>query len=367
MRYYVYESNLSGDEWQTKDKCRRDIRKLLTQRGYEPIGIPVSESGDEKEKDSVIDIAKKGLNTGKNFKSWMDYLKKVRRNDIVVIQYPPYQRTLLANILVFLKMKGAFVIGLIQDLGSYRNNDEGKMIKRWSTVEDAYALSFFNQVIVNNVKMRKILLASEFNDKKLVNIRLFDYLTDGEPDKTPEERFFKDAPIVIAAESHHKFNEKGYYLYSAQCDPGVKFNVYGPDIDERYINNLTYEYKGAVLPEQIPNEIEGSFGLVWEGNSLETCEGDWGEYLRINNPNKASMYIAAGIPLIIWSGAALADFVQKYGLGITVDSIYELKSAVENVTDVQYAQMLENIRPFTKAVKSGAFFTKAIERAELRL
>ena len=367
MKYYVYESNLSGDEWHTKDKCRSDIRTLLTRRGYESIGIPVSESDNDKDKETVIDIAKKGLNTGKNFKNWMDYLKKVRRNDIVVIQYPPYQKTLLANILVFLKMKGAFVIGVIQDLGSYRHSNDNKIIKDWSTVEDAYALSCFNQIIVNNVEMRKILLAAEYNDKKMINIRLFDYLTDESPDKSPEERFSKDAPVVIAAESRHKIDQKGYYIYSSLMDPGVEFNIYGPDIDEAFINNLTYEYKGAFLPETIPNVIEGSFGLVWEGNSLETCDGVWGEYLRINNPNKLSMYLAAGIPVIIWSGAALAGFITKYGLGITVDSIYDIKDAVKNISDEQYGQMLEKIKPFTKAVKSGTFFTKAIERAELRL
>lgn len=367
MKYYVYESNLSGDEWHTKDKCRSDIRTLLTRRGYESIGVPVTESGNEKEKDSVVDIAKKGISTGKNFKSWMDYLKKVRRNDIVVIQYPPYQKTLLANILVFLKMKGAFVVGIIQDLGSYRNNDDGKIIKHWSTVEDAHALSFFNQLIVNNVQMRKILLAADFNDRKLINIRMFDYLTDEEETKNPEERFKKDAPIVIAAELQHKIDQKGYYIYSSLKDPGVSFNIYGPDVDESFINNLTYEYKGAFLPEKIPSVIEGSFGLVWEGNSMETCDGNWGEYLRINNPNKVSMYIAAGIPIIIWSGAALSDFITKYGLGIAVDSIYDIKDAIANVTDDEYMKMIENIKPFTKAVRSGTFFTKAIERAELRL
>lgn len=367
MKYYVYESNLSGDEWHTKDKCRSDIRTILTQRGYESIGIPVSDSGNSKENDSVRSIAHKVKGTGKNFKSWMDYLKKVRRNDIVVIQYPPYQKTLLANILVFLKMKGAFAVGIVQDLGSYRDNDEGKLIKHWSTVEDAHALSFFNQLIVNNVQMRKILLAAEFNDKKLINIRMFDYLTDEETEKKPEERFFKDAPIVIAAEMQNKLNEKGYYIYSSKADPGVKFNIYGPDVDEGDINNLTYDYKGAFLPEIIPSVIEGSFGLVWEGNSLETCDGNWGEYLRINNPNKVSMYIAAGIPVIIWSGAALSDFITKYGLGIAVESIYDIKDAVENISDDDYRQMIENIKPFTKAVKSGTFFTKAIERAELRL
>ena len=161
--------------------------------------------------------------------------------------------------------------------------------------------------------------------------------------------------------------KKGYYIYSSKKDPGVKFNIYGPDVEEQFIENLDYDYKGAFLPEEIPARIEGSFGLVWEGNCLDTCDGNWGEYLRINNPNKLSMYLAAGIPIIIWSGAALAEFVTKYGLGITVDSIYDIKNAIDKVSQEEYEGMIENIRPFTNAVKNGKFFDKAIERAELKL
>ena len=58
--------------------------------------------------------------------------------------------------------------------------------------------------------------------------------------------------------------------------------------------------------------------------SSETCKGSFGEYLRINNPHKTSLYLASGIPVIIWSKAALAEFIEKNKCGITVDSLYEI-------------------------------------------
>ena len=50
--------------------------------------------------------------------------------------------------------------------------------------------------------------------------------------------------------------------------------------------------------------MEGSFGLVWDGISVETCAGVYGEYLKVNNPHKTSLYLASGIPVIIWKEAA---------------------------------------------------------------
>ena len=33
-------------------------------------------------------------------------------------------------------------------------------------------------------------------------------------------------------------------------------------------------------------KMEGSFGLVWDGTSKDTCIGGFGEYLKFNNPHK---------------------------------------------------------------------------------
>ena len=50
-------------------------------------------------------------------------------------------------------------------------------------------------------------------------------------------------------------------------------------------------YKGKFSPENI-SFIEGNWGLVWDGDQLETCHGKLGEYLRINSSHKISLYIA---------------------------------------------------------------------------
>ena len=34
------------------------------------------------------------------------------------------------------------------------------------------------------------------------------------------------------------------------------------------------------LPEELIENLEGSLGLVWDGNTIETCDGPFGNYLR---------------------------------------------------------------------------------------
>ena len=40
-----------------------------------------------------------------------------------------------------------------------------------------------------------------------------------------------------------------------------------------------YEYKGVFKPDII-GHLEGSWGLVWDGDSTETRSGTWGSYLK---------------------------------------------------------------------------------------
>lgn len=365
MKYYVYEKTPDVYEFNTLLKCRQDIRNILDNTGYKPIHIP-SEDFDEIEGEMYLkQKARQSISTAKNFKLWIERLSCVKSGDIVLIQYPPLNWTLFMNVLLWLKMKGAYLIAIIHDLDSYRDSEEGRIIKNWYYYEDTHSLSFFNQLIVQNTRMKKLLLASGFDEKKMINIRLFDYLTDNED--IDNSRFKRTDPVVITGNFNHDEDMKLSFIYSDEDRPDTKFNIYGTGVDTDRISSLDAVYKGNFPAAKMPSVLEGSFGLVWDGNSLDSCAGNWGDYLRIDNPVKFSLYLAAGIPIIIWREAALAGFVKKYGIGITVSSLYEIEDKVNAISESEYDDMKKNIMPFSKAVREGAFLKKAIERAELRL
>lgn len=364
MKYFVYEKTPDIDEFNTVLKCRQDIRAILSERGYKPIHVPSQHYESEPHRSYVVEKTKQTISTAQNFKVWVERLKCTKKGDVVFIQYPPLNWTLFINVLLWLKMRGVYLICIIHDLDSYRDSEEGKLVKNWYHFEDTHSLSLFNQIIVQNSRMRKLLLASGYDEKKIINLRLFDYFTE-ETGQSPVIK--KDSPVVITGNFDTDGSKKMSFIYAKEETPGVKFNIYGTGVFEDKISSLDFRYKGNFPASHMPDMLEGSFGLVWDGNSLETCAGNWGEYLRIDNPLKFSLYLAAGMPIITWSEAALAGFVKKYGVGIAVDSIYEIEDRINEISDEEYDTILENIKPFSKAVKEGKFFNKAIERAELRL
>ena len=84
-------------------------------------------------------------------------------------------------------------------------------------------------------------------------------------------------------------------------------------------------YHGSFGVDEIPSKLTRGFGLVWDGDSLDGCRGQSGQYLRYNNPHKLSLYLSSGLPVVIWTGAAEAGFVREHGVGLCVDSLNDLE------------------------------------------
>jgi hypothetical protein len=113
----------------------------------------------------------------------------------------------------------------------------------------------------------------------------------------------------------------------------------------------------------LPAILEGKYGIVWDGSSAYTCRGTAGEYLRWNNPHKLSLYLAAGVPVVTWKEAAVTAFVEKNGIGITVDSLKELPEKLKSITDDQYAAMRRQAEQFHPLLTAGFYFNRAVDTA----
>lgn len=124
-----------------------------------------------------------------------------------------------------------------------------------------------------------------------------------------------------------------------------QMELYGKGLDKEEAKNWKHIiYHGSLTPDELLATVEGDFGLVWDGDTIDTCSGNWGEYLRVNNPHKTSFSLRCGLPVIIWTQAALAPFIKNHEIGICVNSLADIDNALQNVTDEQYAKMKKMLK-----------------------
>lgn len=300
-------------------KAVRDVRDILSQIGYEPLNIY------NRFYHYVWSILKLYL--------------KLRRDDEVVLQWPFYFVPTGA-IVKILNAKHVRLILLLHDLNSLRNEKV--------SVDEKFLLEFAEKIIVHTDAMKRILVKEGVFEKKIVVLTSFDYLTE---DSIPTREYSES--IVFAGNL-----AKSEFLNHIPLNSfGLIFNCYGlpKGVIPPYL-----VYKGAFTPENV-SIIEGSWGLVWDGEAIETCSGIKGEYLKINSPHKVSLYIVAGLPVIVWDQSALADYIVNNNLGITVSSIAEIKDAINKISIQRYEEMISAVRKEANKLKRGEHLKSVLQ------
>ncbi len=295
---------------------------------------------------------------------WRKLKKTVTEEDVVIYQHPMYgSRLALQKVKEIKESKGCRFIALIHDLESLRNGVEGeyKVKESTSNIADNQLLKLFDKVICHNEHMMDYLISKGFNKEQLINLEIFDYLCDA-PFKEQNQSLSKPE-IAIAGNLNWGKSRYVYELGSIlRKESNITINVYGNKFDKSKATD-TMCYKGSFRPDDLPGILEGNFGLVWDGVSAESCVGNTGEYLRYNDPHKTSLYIASGIPIIVWREAAIADFVISNGIGITVDSLYDIEEAIKSITKHDYDRMRDNTIALGRKIRDGYFTKKALKNA----
>lgn len=84
----------------------------------------------------------------------------------------------------------------------------------------------------------------------------------------------------------------------------------------------------------------------------------------LNSPHKLSLYILAGIPLVVPAMSASAILVKQYGIGCTINSLSDLEELISNISDQKYQVMVENTRKLASQLSRGQFLTRALDQLE---
>lgn len=335
--YYISEKNLQNNH--AGSKARIDIDNILEKNNFE-----------KYENFSQIIFTNKLIKL--LYICSPVYLKKLfklvkLKNKFLIMQYPFYFDFITRYFFEFSLQKNQTFL-FLHDIDSLRSKDNDSIKKEVSILNKAAC------VVVHNEQMQKFLIKNGLKCES-ISLKIFDYLLKG---PLPLRNFQLGYEIVFAGNL-----AKSNFLKSSKLTKlGLIFNLYGPGYDENIIISKNISYKGSYGPEEIPYKIEGSFGLIWDGDSLDNCSGIYGKYLKYNNPHKLSLYIASGIPVITWKKAAIANFIEKYNIGFTVNSLYEISTVIEELTLSDYEEYKNNLKKLQKKVCNGFFTQKALDK-----
>lgn len=300
-------------------------------------------------------------------KNWMRLLCKIEMGSYVIIQHPN-ENILVANKMINIckRIKKSKFIFLIHDLESLRKNliqGKGKLPDNRGVIADEVLLKKADYIICHNIEMKRYLVSQGFHKNRIVELQIFDYLHNC----TLTDERKKDNSIIIAG---NLMKEKAGYLYklAQEKDLNFKINLFGPNYIQT-ADNKRIEYFGQCLPDELPEKMQGSFGLVWDGREIEGCHGNAGEYIRYNNPHKCSLFLASNIPVIIWKEAALASFIEKNKVGFTIQNLKEIGEKLPQISEEEYRELVLNAEKVGKKLREGYYFknalTKIMNREEL--
>ena len=348
MKYYLKDSFLhNAHEKNAGSKARNDVEAILISEGYEGLELKV-------ENWYKMNFFKAQQHKYRATKSVFDQLGA---GDELVIQFPIIHHTFFISQLIKQAQKrGAKFYLLIHDIETLRHA-AGSEVKFRHKVRNYFqekkALMSVDGIIVHNDIMKKVLVGQGVPADKMVSLEIFDYLI---PNFAEKPNLQKDQPIIVAGNLNPA---KSGYLYNLPDQPA--YNLYGVGYDEsRALKNTSYF--GSFMPDDLPAALEGSFGLVWDGDSSETCQGSYGNYLRFNNSHKASLYLASGFPVVVWKESALAHFILEKSCGIAVASLHDLEAALENLTEKEYADLSENAKRIGKDLREGYYLRSALKK-----
>jgi hypothetical protein len=278
----------------------------------------------------------------------------MKRNSIFLIQYPNKKMLFLFYlILPILKAKKIYTIVFIHDIESLRwHCDDNRAIKK-----DIKNINSFCFIVSHNESMKSWLCLNGIPSSKIFTLKLFDYLSNSIP-KTRK----KELSVSIASNLAPK---KAAYVYSLPQIKDCQFLLYGRNFVPSLLNSQNCFYNGFLSEDKLLQTIEGSFGLVWDGDSLISCSGSIGNYLKYNNPYKVSFYISSDLPIIIWNKAALAPFIKENNIGLVVSSLFEIPNAIKILSDNDYKTMLANLSKLRSKLQNGFYFHSVLNSIEL--
>ena len=336
-RRFLLVSRSGGEKPPTEQKARQDVQRIAQDMGYAVLESAVRDRGGKWWQQALM-YAQAVLEWGRLF-------FKLHHGDLLLVQYPwfPLKAAPVARYaLHFLQWKGAKVAAYVHDLLSLMELDNAPA--RWS---DQELLPRFDRVIVHNDRMAAYMTGQGVPASRVLTLQLQDELTDA---PMPERTLARN--VCVAGDLRRK---RSRYLHDVPKS-NLQWQLYGEGWKGK-ANRTDMVYHGGGT-----DDLAGSFGLVWAGMSTRAVTGAAGAYMMLSSPRQLSLYLAAGMPVIVWKWSALAGFVRDNHLGLVIDALTDIPAAVAALSPAEYDMMAVSARAWGGKLRRGDMTRAALEK-----
>ncbi|MCG7858504.1 hypothetical protein MD537_16095 [Flavihumibacter sediminis] len=308
-----------------------DAEKILLADGYLPVRLPESHSL---------------LGTFRRWLAMKRILRKISPGSLVVCQFPLYPR-MYQLMISQLREKDIDIILLVADIDGLKDGNPSLLIK------ELKQMASFNYFVAHNNAMMKY-LSHQLPAAKFVQWGPFDFLT--------KPRF---VPRKISNEICFAGNlGKSKFLDELDHLPQLYFHTYGPDPSKFLKAAGNCKWYGVFDPYELPAMIQGSFGLIWDGDSIHQASGSLGDYMQYINHHKLSLYILAGMPVLAPVFAGSAAYIRENGIGWLINSLDEIPGLISALTEDDYQRAISNMRNMANEISEGNHLRSALREME---
>lgn len=330
MPNYFLKIKTKRDAFNAEGKAPADVEKTLLRAGYKPLTINTPRWDDHW-----------GLLARWHYRHLPTMLQGAEE---LFIQYPFYAPHVQLVIDMLLKKNCATTI-LIHDLDMLRGGKE----------ESMELLRKARRLIVHTEAMKEFLCQNGFEAGRIHALECFDYLVEHCRSAVPQ---FGGRCITFAGNLRKSKFLK--LISSNEKLSSLQFLLYGASV-RSHTTGKNIAYRGRFSPNDL-RSLEGDWGLVWDGTSLTTCQGNHGlgEYLRYNASHKLSLYLAAGMPVIVWKESGVAPFVEKNHLGLTIGSLEEIPQRLDNLSEEDFKDICKSAARMGENLRRGRNLLRAI-------
>jgi len=281
------------------------------------------------------------------------YRRRIRPNAVVALQYTItcWHGALAYRLLdeEFKARRNLKIIALVHDI------NRGDVLEDRLTDHEKRFFKLCDKILVHCENMRQFFVKHGVDAEKLEIFEAFDYLMDH-----PIRGEIQDDLSVVNCCGNLSPHKCGCYR-ELKSLPFVQWRLYGPNCSADYLSERVRQM-GVCPPDELPDRLETGFGLIWDGDSIETQTGLFGAYQKYNHPHKLSLYLASGLPLILWDRSGAADFVVREGVGFVVSSLREIPDRLRVLTPEDYRCMRQKAIVLGNRLRTGCLVRQAIER-----